>query len=341
MVSGEAEKTVGGVWGKRWKVMKYQELMRILKSCDPQRGAAAFQGVQRLGQRATLCIVGTKFFLCIFALTLLQLFASEPVAHTAALEGHKIHYLSTGEGDEALVFIHGWTCDSTFWKAQSPVYESRRALLIDLPGHGQSDKPDISYTMGLFARAVNAVMLDAKVRKATLIGHSMGTAVAVEFLRMYPDKVASIVIVDGFFPLPPKDEADRQKQVAQGTGTSKALRADDYKAFDKRVIQTMFTPQTAPVLREEIETKMMAIPQNVMASAMEGMNAMAPLTERYPRVPVEAIMQKRGNSAAYEAVLKQHFQLVTFQAWDDTGHFLMMEHPERFNKVLVDFLDRK
>lgn len=285
--------------------------------------------------------MGTKTVLCVFALVINYLSAAEPIAHTATLDGSKIHYLSTGQGDEALVFIHGWTCDSTFWKAQAPVYETRRSLLVDLPGHGLSDKPDVPYTMDLFARAVDAVMTDAKVRKATLIGHSMGTAVALQFLRLYPGKVTAIVIVDGFVPLPPKDEADRQKQLAQGAGIAKALRAADYKAFDKRVIQTMFIPQTAPVLREEIETKMAAIPQHVMASAMEGMNTMAPLTEHYPRIPVEAIMQKRANSDGYAAVLKQHFQLVNFQAWDDTGHFLMMEHPERFNQVLVEFLDRK
>jgi pimeloyl-ACP methyl ester carboxylesterase len=282
--------------------------------------------------------VGTKFCLSVLALTLTQLSAAEPESHTAALEGHKIHYLSTGQGDEALVFIHGWTCNSTFWRMQAPLYESRRSLLVDLPGHGLSDKPEIPYTMDLFARAVNAVMADAKVRKATLIGHSMGAAVAVQFLRLYPDKVASIVIVDGFLPLPPKDEADRQRQLAQGAGVGKALRAPDYKAFDKRIIEnSMFGPKTDPALREEITTKMMDVPQHTMASAMDGMNAMAPVTERYPQVPVEAIMQRR----AYEVFLKQHFDVVTFQAWGDAGHFLMMEQPDRFNQALVDFLDRK
>ena len=285
--------------------------------------------------------MGTKFLLGISALTIATLTAAEPASRTAMLDGHKVHYLSTGKGDEALVFIHGWTCDSTFWKGQSPVYESRRSLLIDLPGHGLSGKPDIPYTMDLFARAVDTVMTDAKVRKATLIGHSMGSPVAVEYLRLHPHKVTAIVLVDGYLPLPAKDEADRQKQLAQGAATAKALRAPDYKAFDTRVINSMFTPQTDSSLRTEIQTKMLAAPQHVMVSAMEGMNAMTTLTERYPQVPVEAIMQKRGNSSAYEDFLKEHFRLIAFQAWDDTGHFLMMEHAERFNQALIDFLDRQ
>ena len=78
-----------------------------------------------------------------------HLSAAEAVSHFALLDGNKIHYDSFGAGDEAVVFIDGWTCDSTFWKAQAPIYEQRRSLLIDLPGHGLSDKPEIPYTMEL------------------------------------------------------------------------------------------------------------------------------------------------------------------------------------------------
>ncbi|MDP8990787.1 MAG: hypothetical protein M3N41_11995, partial [Acidobacteriota bacterium] len=59
----------------------------------------------------------------------------------------RIHYESYGAGPEALVFVHGWACDLTFWRGQEPLYTdpTRRALLIDLPGHGLSDKPHRAY----------------------------------------------------------------------------------------------------------------------------------------------------------------------------------------------------
>ena len=277
----------------------------------------------------------------ILALPLAPLTASEAVSHFATLDGNKIHYLSFGQGDMAVVFIHGWTCDSTFWKAQAPIYENRRSLLIDLPGHGQSDKPEIPYTMELFARAVDAVMTDAKVGKATLVGHSMGTPVAIQYLRMHPERVAGIVIVDGFVPQPPKDDADREKRRAQAMGRSRPFRAPEYRNYAKRAIGSMFTPQTDPALREEIEAKMLSTPQHVMASAMEGMNAMPPLAENYPELPVMAVMVKRDSSSQYETFLRQHFDLVGYQDFDDAGHFLMMEKPDSFNKILQEFLDRK
>ena len=236
--------------------------------------------------------MGTKFCISVFALTLTLLSAAEPEPHTAILNGYKIHYLSTGQGDEALVFIHGWTCNSTFWRTQAPVYESRRSLLVDLPGHGLSDKPEIPYTMELFARAVHAVMADAKVHKATLIGHSMGTPVAAASCSECIRTWSTIVMVDGFDPLPPKDEADRKKQLAQGAGTSKALRAADYRAFDKRIIESIPCSLQRPIrlLREEIGTQ-----NDGCSAARYGFGngwdeCDCPRSpERYPQVPVELI----------------------------------------------------
>src|SRR5262245_43200871 len=106
-----------------------------------------------------------------------ELLAQAP-SHFATLDGSKVHYKDVGSGTEAVVFVHGWSCDSTFWRFQLPTLQGRaRAILIDLPGHGQSDKPEIAYTPELFARAVDAVLQDAKVERAVLVGHSNGTPV--------------------------------------------------------------------------------------------------------------------------------------------------------------------
>jgi pimeloyl-ACP methyl ester carboxylesterase len=284
----------------------------------------------------TLCTAGFLLALAIPALP-----AEDRASHFTKVDGNRVHYLSFGKGDEAVVFIHGWTCDATFWKAQAPVYEKRRSLLIDLPGHGLSDKPEIPYTMELFARAVDAAMVDAKVRKATLVGHSMGTPVAVQFLRMHPAKVAGLVVVDGFVPQPPKNEDERRRQAAQGAGVVKSFSAPDYRDFAARMIDSMFTKETDPGLRDQIRTTMLAAPQHVMASAMEGMATMSPVTESYPQVSLAAIMMKRGNAAANREFLTQHFHLVDFRELEGAGHFLMMEQGERFNAILSEFLDRK
>jgi pimeloyl-ACP methyl ester carboxylesterase len=271
------------------------------------------------------------------SLTVLTLLPTSAPAAETTLDNMKIHYLTYGTGDEALVFIHGWTCDSTFWRMQASLYEHRRSILIDLPGHGRSDKPDIPYTMDLFARAVDAVMTAAHVRKATLIGHSMGTPVAIQFLRMHPDKVAGLVIVDGFVPQPPKSE----KALAQAKERAQSYRAPDYKAAALRTLEYMFTTQTPPDLRAEIQSKMLSAPPYVMASAVEGMATMEPVTEAWPHLRTQAMMVKRANSAGYQDYLKAHFRLLGYREFDNAGHFVMMEQPDAFNETLREFLDGK
>src|SRR6266446_6890605 len=159
-------------------------------------------------------------------------------------DGAKVHYESYGKGADAVVFIHGWTCDLTFWRGQAPVYEKHRSLLVDLPGHGQSAKPEVSYTQERFARAVEAVMRDAGVEHAVLVGHSMGGPVALTFMRLFPAKTRGMVMVDAYIPQPRKDDAARAAQKAQTDAMLKTWREPGYKEQASKMIDTMFSDKT-------------------------------------------------------------------------------------------------
>src|ERR1044071_7231498 len=124
--------------------------------------------------------------------------AQKADSHFAKLDATRVHYFSYGKGEEALVLIHGWTQNADAWRDNAPDFARRnRVIVVELPGHGLSDKPQTTYTMDYFARAVDAVLRDAKVKRAVLVGHSMGTPVARQFYRKYPQKTLGIVIVDG------------------------------------------------------------------------------------------------------------------------------------------------
>src|SRR6516162_5500301 len=60
----------------------------------------------------------------------------------------KVHYKSLGEGDTAVVFVHGWCCDHTVWRERAAALSGKaRLIFVDLPGYGKSEKPKIDYTM--------------------------------------------------------------------------------------------------------------------------------------------------------------------------------------------------
>ena len=106
----------------------------------------------------------------------------ESSSRRAKLDGAEVHYTNFGDGEFAVVLVHGWNCDEGVWKAQVPALPAKvRVITIDLPGHGQSDKAKIAYTMDLHARALAAVLDDAAVKSAVLVGHSNGTPVIRQF----------------------------------------------------------------------------------------------------------------------------------------------------------------
>jgi pimeloyl-ACP methyl ester carboxylesterase len=76
------------------------------------------------------------------------------VSRTAHLDGAKIHFTDYAADGIALVFVHGWACDETFWSGQTELDAKYRVITIDLPGHGQSDNPATPPTMDLYARAI-------------------------------------------------------------------------------------------------------------------------------------------------------------------------------------------
>lgn len=256
------------------------------------------------------------------------------VSKFATLDGAKIHYVSYGKGSEALVLIHGWSQSVDAWRDQIPDLAKRnRVIAIDLPGHGKSDKPEVKYSMDFFARAVEAVMSDAKVKRGVLVGHSMGTPIARQFYRKYPDKTLAIVVVDGV--LKPLGDPAMMKQMMEG------LRSPNYK----EVIAQMFTGMMGPAMTAEVKDRVnsatMNTPQHVLIGAMEGMADPTIWAEDKINVPVLAVMAKNPFFPPnIEEITRGLVPNLEFYMWQDVDHFLMMEKPKEFNTTVLAFLDK-
>ena len=257
---------------------------------------------------------------------------ADAASHFVSLDGSRVHYKSYGKGREALVFVHGWCCNLDFWSGQTTDFESKtRVIALDLPGHGMSDKPQIAYTMDLFARAVDAVLRDAGVDHAVLVGHSLGTPVIRQFYRKYPSKTLGLVIVDGSLR-PFGEAASFDKFIAP-------LREANYKEVAAGFIDGMLGTQISAALKERIKTAMLSAPQHVVVGAMESMNDAAIWKQDKIEVPVLAIMAK---SPFWPADNEQFYRSLApnldYQMWTGVGHFLMMEKPGEFNDAVAAFL---
>jgi pimeloyl-ACP methyl ester carboxylesterase len=257
-----------------------------------------------------------------------------PQDRFAKLDTIRVHYRNYGEGKEAVVFIHGWSCSLKYWKANIPAFVNQsRVIAIDLPGHGESDKPQITYSMDLFARAIDAVLRDAKVERATLVGHSMGAPVIRQFYRKYPDKTGALVIVDG--SLRPFSNPEQMKQFLD------PLRGPDYKKQAELIIGFMVQPVKDKKTQEEIKAAMISAPQHVMVGAMDAMMDDAIWKEDKINAPTLAVMAKQPQwNAEYEKFARELVPGIDYQMWEGVSHFLMMDEPQKFNDAVLAFLKK-
>src|SRR5256885_1474079 len=252
----------------------------------------------------------------------------------AKLDGTRVHYVNYGKGDEALVLIHGWTQSADAWRENvGDLAKRNHVIVVELPRHGQSEKPQVTYNMDYFARAIEAVMRDAKVKRAVLVGHSMGTPVARQFYRKYPEKTLAIVIVDGSLR-PFGDKAMMDRLIA-------GFRGPNYKETVGQMLTAISGPNLSADATERIKTSSLNTPQHVIVSAMEGMADPSIWGEDKINVPVLAIMAR---NPFYPPNVEESFRAIApkmeFHMWDGVGHFIMMEKPKEFNEAVLQFLDK-
>lgn len=261
---------------------------------------------------------------------------AEAPSRFASFGGYRVHYKSLGRGREALVFIHGWTCDLDVWRFQIPAFAARsRVLALDLLGHGLSDKPQLVYTMALFAQAVEVVLRDAGVDRAVLVGHSMGTPVARQFYRLFPGKTLALIAVDGSFRALAADPAQVEKFLAP-------YRTPDYKEALGKMADSMFSAATPPEMRVQMRQAMLSTPQHVIVSAGQAMFDPAIWKDDPIEVPVLVVLAKNPFwSAEYEAYVRRLCPYLEYRVLEAAGHFLMVDRPQEFNAILSKFLTER
>ncbi|WP_367339226.1 alpha/beta fold hydrolase [Aminivibrio sp.] len=272
--------------------------------------------------------------------------AAEPEKNLQSVlfEGIEVSYLDEG-GKDALpvVFIHGWACSGDFWRFQVSALRDRyRVIAIDLPGFGESGKPhDRPYTLQFFARAVKAVLDHAGIKRPVLAGHSMGYGIAVQFLADYPGEARGVCNVDGAFFWLPDDPGAVPPWEAEMKGLVEGLSGPDRENLVLWFINATFYGRTPENLREEIIRVMTSADEYAANSSMAEFIRRENWVSRRFDIPSLAVYSKIPElPAETQQKLRETFPDLTYVEWIDTGHFLMMEQPGRFNELLVTFLER-
>lgn len=116
---------------------------------------------------------------------------------TVLVQGHRIAYLDTGDGPP-VILVHGFGGSIWQWEyQQGALSAAHRVVTLDLLGSGWSDKPDIAYTPTELVEFFRGFMDALGIRRASLVGNSMGAGVAIGMALAHPDRVDRLVLIGG------------------------------------------------------------------------------------------------------------------------------------------------
>jgi pimeloyl-ACP methyl ester carboxylesterase len=246
-----------------------------------------------------------------------------------------ISYSDLGKGT-AIVLLHGFLENQTMWQELVPeLSQKNRIITIDLLGHGESACLGYVHSMEENAEMIATVLSKLRIRKAFLVGHSMGGYVALAFAELYPEKIKGLVLLNS------TSKADSEERKANRDRAIKAVKKD-YETFIRLSIANLFSPDNRERLDDKIEkVKIEALktPLQGIVASLEGMKIRKDreFILQSASFPKLLVLGKNDPVLNYEDNLKQientDTQLVTFP----DGHMSHIENREDLLKVFLDF----
>ncbi|MGD8781635.1 MAG: alpha/beta hydrolase [Ignavibacteria bacterium] len=250
-------------------------------------------------------------------------------AQVKSKDGTEIKYSVEGKGEPALVFVHCWCCDKSYWDYQvEEMSQNYKVVAVDLAGHGESGTRK-NYTIEGFGEDVESVVNHLGLDQIILIGHSMGGAVVIEAAQLLGNKVIGLIGIDNFQDLDPERNEEEIKQFMEAMGK-------DFQGTTYGYVSGMMFPEGADsMLVKKIADDMSNGPAEVGISAMANLIHYNYVEEiKQLNIPVINI-----NADKWPTNLEKNQKI--YPKFDvriikGTGHFLNQEKPDEFNNALKE-----
>ena len=276
----------------------------------------------------------------------------EPELHHVVIHGHRRAFVRTGSGP-ALLLLHGLGCDHTTWR---PVVESLAksftVIAPDLLGHGDSDKPRADYSIGGYANGMRDLLTLLGIDRVTVVGHSLGGGVAMQFAYQFPERTERLVLVapGGFGPeVTPAIRVITTPGFQQVMGLLALPGLLQVTAGSLRVLAATRIPQlrdlaeVADIYESFADPRARAAIRHVVRAVVDWkgqvitMADRAYLTEAMPMCVVwgadDQVIPVEHAANAGTLAPGARVEIIP-----NAGHFPHKDHPERFVRIVRDFV---
>jgi pimeloyl-ACP methyl ester carboxylesterase len=257
--------------------------------------------------------------------------ALPPSRTVTAQDGLNLVCEMRGQGDTALIFLHGWCGDRTYWKRQVDVFAPEyRVVTFDQAGHGQSGKDRKEWTAASLAGDVESVANALDLKRVVLVGHSMGGSIGLAAAKRMPGRVIAVIGVDTLHNAEFKWPEETIQKLLDGFTTN-----------FPGTVRGMFT-QLLPAhadrdLMEWLGAKAAAQDPKMAVALMRAIIQLDTKTLlREAKVPVRCINSAGGYPFYNPTAAETNRQYADYRAVliEEVGHYPMLEKPTEFNRQL-------
>ena len=270
------------------------------------------------------------------------LLAPAILAQTAAVtsnffktsDGTRIHYLEAGSG-RAIVFIPGWTMPAWIWQKQIDALSNRyHVIAVDPRSQGESDKPTYGHLPENRARDYKELVDHLGLKQPALVGWSMGCGELLKYVEQFgAGNVGAVVLVDGFASDKPSPE-----MFAGLAGFMNFLQQDRAKHADLFVRHMYNKPQPEDYLKRVIAASMQ-VPADTAVVLIYNMLAINDWSTGFAKMDKPLMFAYQPDNQPSADFLKSKLgDKVRLERFDGDGHALFVDDPDKFNRVLDDFI---
>jgi non-heme chloroperoxidase len=274
------------------------------------------------------------------------------VPHVTTNDGVKLVYQEAGQGTP-IVMIPGWSQSAALFKHQMEGLSDRyRVIAVDMRGHGESDKPNYGYRMGRLAKDLHDFLTTLDLRDVVIMAHSMGCSVTWGYLDLFgSDRISKLILIDEpAWVMNTPDMSEEEKANlgaiidAEGAiGLYMGLRSDQARAVIEGFVGGMLTKDIAPDLKAWIIEENLKFP-SVEAAELVLHHICIDWRDVIQRITLPTLVV--GGKASHVPWRSQIWiheqiagsQLEIFEEKDGGSHFMFLEGPKKFNKLVADFI---
>jgi pimeloyl-ACP methyl ester carboxylesterase len=256
----------------------------------------------------------------------------------------KLSRVALGAGDP-IVFVHGFLGSHDVWADQLRYFARRNtAIGCDLRGHGATALGAAPLTIEGMGADVAGLLAELDLRRALLVGHSLGCRVVLEAARQAAGRVTGLVLVDGSCVALDRDVALERFE--------HAIAADGYSRFVTNHFENMFGADP-PAWKSEVIRSVQSSPEHIGRPLFRDViiwdSERAICVMREIRVPVLTIQStafgpdhlrlglEPGRLAPYQEFVSACIPAAIHRTVPDAGHFCMRERPDMVNRLIEDF----